>query len=159
MESTSTRLNQQQPGLLLSLTGLSFSFENRYHQQLILTKGFGRVVCRAEEKEGNLGSWLRKTKVIIITAIINNVIINLIIIMDIIIIRLNPTLSNRMFYYIDQHRLLACLQAKVVMMTFLCKLGPVQSSPRALLSALKNGQFGPRANCQWPNYPYTLVVH
>ena len=81
------------------------------------------MACRAEEKEGNLGSWLRKTKVILISSIINNFIVNLI------IIRLNPTLSNRMFYYIDQHRLLACLQAKVVMMTVLCKLGPVQSGP------------------------------
>ena len=27
----------------------------------------------------------------------------------------NPSLNNRMFYYIDQHRLLACLQPKVVM--------------------------------------------
>ena len=88
-----------------------------------MIKGFGWVACRAEEKEGNLGSWLRKTKVILISSIINNFIVNLI------IIRLNPTLSNRMFYYIDQHRLLACLQAKVVMMTVLCKLGPVQSGP------------------------------
>ena len=31
-----------------------------------MIKGFGWVACRAEEKEGNLGSWLRKTKVIII---------------------------------------------------------------------------------------------
>ena len=81
------------------------------------------MACRAEEKEGNLGSWLRKTKVILIIAmiIINKVIIiiiiilNLIIIIAIIIIRLNPSIPpSGMFYYIDQHRLLACLQPKVV---------------------------------------------
>ena len=44
-----------------------------------------------------------------------NIIINLIITMVIIIIRLNPSLNKNYFNYIDQHRLLACLQPKVVL--------------------------------------------
>ena len=44
-----------------------------------------------------------------------NIIINLIITMVIIIIRLNPSLNKNYFNYIDQHRLLACLNAKVIM--------------------------------------------
>ena len=39
---------------------------------------------------------------------------NVIIIMVIIIIRLNPSLNKNYFNYIDQHRLLVCLNAKVV---------------------------------------------
>ena len=133
MESTSTRLNQQQPGLLLSLTGLRLSFENRYHQQLILTKGFGRVVCRAEEKEGNLGSWLQQSEVIFIiisplstsssslsSSSTSKKIIFFITISNLVVftavtitIRLNSTPHSGMFYYFDQHRLLTCLQPKV----------------------------------------------
>ena len=58
-----------------------------------------------------------------------NIIINLIIIiiMVIIIIRLNPSLNKNYFNYIDQHRLLACLNAKVaiiddIMSTHVIKL-------------------------------------